>query len=141
MISFEKVKTNSNSKEEVTRFLRSSFLKDKFYREQPIVSIKFNLWKYYLTISDISIFYVCIILGFILTCSILSIDNFGYVLQYTGIQSNNGLHVTIFMCLLLINSFASVIILVLISLITRTISFCILLIDAIIFNIIRRNKR
>jgi len=140
MISFEKVKTNSDPKEEVTRFLRSSFLKDKFDQEQPIVSIEFNLWKYYLTISDMSIFYISIVFGFVLTC-VLSMDNFGYLLQYTGIQNNNGLHITIFMCLLLINSFASVIILVLISLITRTISFCILLIDAIIFNIIRRNKR
>lgn len=138
MISFKKI-TQYRNKEDVARFIRSKFLYDKLQKEKPTVSLKFQIWKYSLLITDASILKVIVFLSLISSVLMMA---YGNIMFYPVDENINGAgYCLTFSILFVLNIISSSIALYLIYLVTKIINFIIMLIDAIIFNVSNRNNK
>lgn len=138
MISFKKI-TQYRNKEDVARFIRSKFLYDKLQKEKPIVSLKFQIWKYSLLITDVSILKIVVFLSLISSTLMMVYGNIMFLYPVENI--NGAGYCLTFSILFVLNIISSSIALYLIYLVTKIINFIIMLIDAIIFNVSNRNNK
>lgn len=134
MISFKKI-TQYRNKEDVARFIRSKFLYDKLQKEKPTVSLKFQIWKYSLLITDSSILKIIVFLSLISSVLMMAYGNIMFL------NINGAGYCLTFSILFVLNIISSSIALYLIYLVTKIINFIIMLIDAIIFNVSNRNNK
>lgn len=139
MISFKKIAQYRN-KEDVARFIRSKFLYDKLQKEKPTISLKFQIWKYSLLITDASILKIVVFLSLISSVLMMAYGNITFL--YPVDENINGAgYCLTFSILFVLNIISSSIALYLIYLVTKIINFIIMLIDAIIFNVSNRNNK
>lgn len=137
MISFKKI-TQYRNKEDVARFIRSKFLYDKLQKEKPTISLKFQIWKYSLLITDASILKIIVFLSLISSALMMA---YGNIMFYPVENINGAGYCLTFSILFVLNIISSSITLYLIYLVTKIINFIIMLIDAIIFNVSNRNNK